>query len=240
MQDDAFLRYAVFYAPPEGSELARIGARWLGYDAARGEAVAAPDPEGLPAPRARLTRNARRYGFHATLKPPFRLAEGIGPDVLCAAVGALAQRMGPVRAPGLAVDGGLGFLALRPAPNAEGVRSEQGLNALAAACVTELDLLRAPLTAAETHRRRRAGLDMVEDAHLRNWGYPWVLDRFRFHITLSGALASTEIAQARPVLEALFAPALTPDFTLGEISVFGDPGDGAPFRLLRRFPLQGV
>ncbi|MGF1659042.1 MAG: DUF1045 domain-containing protein [Rubrimonas sp.] len=256
MRTTAYARYAVFYAPPQGSALARIGAEWLGADPETGDGVAAPEPPGLPAPRARLTREARRYGLHATLKPPFRLADGIDPDTLCEAVAALAERTPPVRAPGLRVDFGLGFLSLRPLgppdPEAEGEGGEKApdparqpvdppaLRALADACVTELDLLRAPLTGAETHRRRRAGLDMVEEAHLRNWGYPWVLDRFRFHITLTGPLASTEAAVAAPILQDLFAPGLEADFHIEEICVFGDPGDGATFRLLRRFPLQGV
>ena len=252
MRKTDWSRFAVFYAPPAGSALARIGAAWLGVDPETGAEVDAPEPPGLPVPRARLTREARRYGLHATLKPPFRLAEGIDPDTLCEAVRALADRRAPVRLPGLRVDFGLGFLSLRPLgphdpealPPVPGDSSRQppdppALRALAEACVTELDLLRAPLTGAELHRRRRAGLDMVEEAHLRNWGYPWVLDRFRFHVTLTGPLASTEAAAAAPVLEALFAPALAPDFEISEICVFGDPGDGAPFRLLRRFPLRG-
>lgn len=250
MAETAYARYALFYAPPAGSALARIGADWLGWDPETGTETAAPEPPGLPAPRARLTSEARRYGLHGTLKPPFRLAEGATPETLRTAVAALAARMPAVRAPGLRVDFGLGFLSLRPlgsadpadpaAPPEDPLADPPALRALADACVTELDLLRAPLTGAEIHRRRRAGLDMAEEANLRNWGYPYVLDRFRFHITLTGPLAAAEAAPAASALRALFAPALEPEFEIHEICLFGDPGDGAPFRLVRRFPLQGV
>lgn len=231
-----YQRYAVYYAPPDGSRLARLGAAWLGLDPVTGEAVAPSDlpsePLGaLPQPREALVRAARVYGFHGTLKAPFRLADGIDPETLDRAVAALAARQAPIAAPRLSVQSSLGFVALMPS------RPDKALNALAAACVTELDPLRAPLRPAELEKRRRAGLDMVEEANLRAWGYPYVLERFRFHITLTGQLPRSEAAKVGALLHEIFDPALETRFTVDSICVFGDPGEGLPFRLLKRYPL---
>lgn len=238
-QAPSYQRFAIYYAPPAGSPLAALGAAWLGYDADTGAAVDPRDLIGeavlgsLPMSHEALVRPARVYGFHATLKAPFRLGEGIDSETLDGAVAALAARTPPVTAPRLRVKSDLGFVALQPDGKAA------ALDALAASCVTGLDLLRAPLTAAELAKRRRNGLDTVEDAHLRNWGYPYVLDRFRFHVTLTSQLARLEARELAAVLDDLFSPALEQPFRVDELCLFGDPGEGRPFRLLKRYALTG-
>ncbi len=97
-----FRRYALFWAPPRGSALARFGASWLGWDAEAGELVPHPEVPRLPLPVAEITATPRRYGFHGTLKPPFRLAEGAnvaGLDAAAAAAGG-ADRAVPGAAAG--------------------------------------------------------------------------------------------------------------------------------------------
>lgn len=230
---EGYQRYAVYYAPPRDSLLARLGAAWFGRDDETGEPVTPAEPRGLPAPRDALTAAARRYGFHATLKAPFRLGDRMDCAELDEAVTALAAGAAPVAAPRLRVDADLGFVALRPRAKAP------ELDRLAAACVTELDLLRAPLSQEEVARRRRGGLDAQEEAHLRNWGYPFVLDRFKFHITLTGRLVHADADDACDALQALFTPALEDPFTVTELCLFGEPGEGEAFRLLKRYPLAG-
>lgn len=234
MADDlsGYERYAVYVAPRDGTALADAGARWLGRDAA-GAAVAPLDAAGLPAPRETLVRDARRYGFHATLKAPFRLAEDFRGADLDDAVAALARSRAPIVGPRLAVGALDGFVALTP------VADWPEIDDLAAACVTGLDLMRAPLSGPEIARRRRAGLDTVEDANLRTWGYPYVLARFRFHMTLTIRLSRVEAAQAVAALSRAFGPALDAPPVVEDLCLFGDPGGGAPLRLLRRHPLGG-
>lgn len=222
---EGYARYAVYWAPAAGSGLAREGARWLGWDPESGRESAA---EG-----GTLAAGPRRYGLHATLKPPFRLVEGARAADLDAAVGDLAASCAPVSTPGLAVDAGLGFVALRPQGPCPGI------DALADACVTRLDRFRAPPTAAEQARRRAAGLDARGEALLAQWGYPCVLDRFRFHLTLTGRVERDAAAAIRDALAARFGPHLQPRFEVAELCLFGDPGEGRPFRLLRRHALRG-
>ena len=71
-----FRRYAIYFAPRPRRALARFGAAWLGWDAEAGADRDGPELAGLPRPRAEIVATPRRYGFHATLKAPFRLARG--------------------------------------------------------------------------------------------------------------------------------------------------------------------
>ena len=223
-------RYAVYWAPRAGSDLARLGAAWLGRDAEADRPVARPD---LGVDLAAHTERPRRYGFHATLKPPFALAEGCDAAALDRAVAQLAASLAPVSAPGLALDTGLGFLALRPAGPAP------ALDALAARVVEALEPFRAPLASDEIARRRAHGLAPREEALLLRWGYPYVMEAFRFHLTLTGPVSGLEAHHLTTAARVHFAPAFAARLSVGELCLFADPGGGAPFRLLRRHPLGG-
>lgn len=227
-----FRRHAVFWAPPAGSPLARFGAAWLGWDAETGEPAPHPDMPGLPAPVSDITQTPRRYGFHGTLKPPFRLAEGTDLAALDRAVAALAAGHAPFAAPPLAPARIGSFVALVPSAEAP------DLAALAARAVTELDRFRAPAAEAELARRRAAGLSPRQEAQLRRWGYPYVLDEFRFHLTLTGALPPEAAGAVHHALAALTAPFCAGPMEVREICLFGEGGDGC-FRIVHRYTLTG-
>lgn len=218
-------RVACYYAPETGDPLWRAGARWLGRDAATGAEPAASAPD-LPD----LTTEPRGYGFHATLKPPMRLA---GPaTALQEAARALAAATAPFSLPALRVVDMKGFLALglaMPCPP---------LRALADACVMGLDPYRAPASAGELARRRRAGLSPAQEAHLLRWGYPYVLDAWIFHMTLTRRLAPAESVLVRPRAEAAFAGLLGPRLVTS-LCLFAQPAPGAPFVITARLPLRG-
>lgn len=225
-------RHAIYFAPPRESALAAFGAGWLGWDAERGVRCAGDPPAGLPRPRDELVERPRRYGFHATLKAPFRLAEGRTVAALDAALaGIAAGQAGFALRLALAAPGG--FLALVPEEVPEALR------ALERACVTGVDAFRAPPEAGETLRRRMAGLDAVEEENLRRWGYPYVLERFRFHMTLTGPLDAGVRVVVREVLEPVLAPLLAAPVPVAEVCRFAEAADGC-FRLVRRFPLGGA
>jgi putative phosphonate metabolism protein len=222
-------RYAVYYAPEPGSALARFGAAWLGRDAETGRPAGPLEPPGLPRPAAELTGPPRRYGFHGTLKAPFRLAEGAAPARLTAALAGLARETPAFTLPRLELRALGDFLALVPSAPCP------PLGALAAACVTRLDGFRAPMPPVE-HARRAAGLGPVEAAHLARWGYPFVLDAFRFHLTLSGPLPPEERAATATALAPVLAPILAEDQPFRDMCLFGEGPDGR-FRILERHPL---
>ena len=99
--------------------------------------------------------------------------------------------------------------------------------------MTVFDRFRAPLDAAEAARRRRAGLNCREEALLLRWGYPFVMDAFRFHLTLTSRLDEAGLAQERAFAEAMLNGVAAPLF-VDAVTVMVEPAAGAPFRVLRR------
>ncbi|WP_371055283.1 DUF1045 domain-containing protein [Rhodosalinus sp. K401] len=223
-------RYAIYFTP-EGA-LAERGAAWLGWDAAAGAARAHPGLSGLPRPVDEITARPRAYGFHATLKPPFRLAAGCSEADLGAALEAFAAGRPAVVLDGLEVARLGRFLALRPAGDAA------ALSALAAAVVEGLDPFRAPPADDEIARRRAARLTPRQEALLARWGYPYVMEEFRFHMTLTGPLGPDELAQTETVLARHFAPVLPAPFVADAVTLLAED-DAGRFHHLHRYTLTG-
>ena len=227
-------RYAVYFAPDPGSALAGAGAEWLGYDVAAGASVLQPRLSGISAVRLHaITEEPRRYGFHATLKPPFALAEGTDAGELDEAVAALANGVPAFVAPKLRLVCFSGFWALMLS------ESCPAMDRLAAVCVSELDRFRAPPSTAELARRRSAGLTRDQDALLEHWGYPYVMQEFRFHMTLTARLDPEESAAVGVQLAPIVEPLCQNLLAVEAISLFHQRGPDAPFRLVHRYPLAG-
>lgn len=223
-----FHRFAVYFVPPPGA-LAEFGAAWLGRDLRRG--AAAPQPRLAGLDLAALTAAPRRYGFHATLKAPFRPLAGVDGRALVAGLRQVARGMAPVRLSGglrLAQPGG--FLALAPA------QDSAELQALAARLVRGMDPFRAPLTPEDRARRRPETLTPRQRAHLDRWGYPWIFADFRFHMTLTGP-----VADPAPVIAALtpqLPTDLDDDLTIAQVSLVGEDAAGL-FHWIADAPLRG-
>lgn len=224
-------RYAIYYAPEQGA-FADFTARWLGWDAAGGRAAAHPVVPGLPQPVDVLTATPRKYGFHGTIKPPFHLAPGTDAAGLREAVAALAARLAPVTLPGLQLVDLHGFVALVPQGDTAALAS------LAADVVMTLDPFRAPPSDQEIARRRPEALSDRQRALLADWGYPYVLDQFQFHLTLTGALPPADSAAVLTALRPQLEPLLPQPFALADLALFGQGPDGM-FRILHRYPLLG-
>lgn len=226
-----FSRYAIYYAPPPKAEWARFATGWLGWDMQAGQGAGHPHLPDLPMPLADITRSPRKYGLHATLKPPFRLADGMSQDNLETACADLCRTLGPLTLEPLRLTRLGRFLALCPP-------ASLGLSELAAACVRDLDRLRAPPSQAELDRRRAANLTSRQEANLIAWGYPHVLEDFRFHVTLTGRLAKPDLSAVQKVLQRNLTPLLPTSFTVSDLALTGEDADGR-FHLVRRFQLSG-
>jgi Protein of unknown function (DUF1045) len=224
-------RHAVYLAPAPDHPLWQAGSRWLGRDARLGQPVTPPARHGTASPW--------RYGFHATLKAPLRLAEGRTPADWVAAVRALARQCQPFRMPALRVAVLDDFLALLPATPGP---TAAPLQALADACVTRLDTWRAPLSDAEHTRQRRAGLSPRQHEHVDRWGYAHVMEDWRPHFTLSDSLGHDNAPDSRratlqQAAEQHFAAALAAPWVCDAICLYAEPAPGAPFQLTHRLPL---
>lgn len=226
-----FKRYGIYYAPEAGA-LAEFGASWLGWDAEEGQDVEHPDIGIAREQVARITATPRKYGLHGTIKPPFRLAEGCDEAGLRAALGAYCAERAPVELAGLGLASLGSFLALK----CEG--DQGGLAALAFDTVRNLEPFRAPLSETELARRRQADLTSRQEELLEAWGYPYVDDEFRFHVTLSGPLRLGELARLQKLLGKAIEPLLPRPFVLRELCLFGEDMQGR-FHLIERFPLMG-
>ena len=226
------MRYAIYYTPRQDEKLARIAANWLGRD----PFGAAPRPveavgDLSAAEVAYHTASARRYGFHATLKAPFRLAADETEASLSAALDAFAEATPPVVIPRLVLGQIDGFFALVPETQFA------LLNAFAGEVVRAFDPFRAPLTEAEIERRSPDSLKPDEFRNLCQWGYPYVFDTFRFHMTLSGRVGPQESPRLRAAIDGLFADVLRQPVPVDALTLFVESEPGAPFMVLSHHAL---
>jgi putative phosphonate metabolism protein len=222
-------RYALYYAPARASAWWSAGCAWLGRDPESGDELTPPQPAALTAPLTDLTATPRRYGWHATLIPPFRLAAGVTPPHLAEAAQAwAADQVGfmlPVSPAALGH-----FVALRPAHEPGAARTRE----LAARALKTLAGLRAPPSDDELERRLRARLSERQRALTQEWAYPFVLDEFRFHMTLSDPVAEAD----QTVLIAWWREATSRlgPLAIDGAAIFVEPAPGEDFRLWRRLP----
>lgn len=224
-------RFALYYAPPRESAWWQAGCAWLGRDPETGDTLAPPPwLTGLPEPLEALTVAPRRYGWHGTLVPPFRLAPGVTLTALLAAAQLWAQ--GQARFDANVEAALLGrFVALRPADDA----GETALRELAANALRALGSLRAAQTSAELAKRLDGPLTPRQRAYVEAWGYPYVFEEFRFHMTLSDSLNDAQTcAQLVDAWNTQMRDARA--LPVEGAALFVEPEPGAPFVLWRRLP----
>lgn len=227
-------RYAIYFAPDADTVLHRFGSVWLGRDAISGEELPQPALDGFDAAAQKeLTATACGYGFHATLKPPFHLKAGTTiEDLLDEAVRFSSTR--EAFEISLVLRDLSGFLALMQKD------SKAAMRELAADCVRHFDPFRALPGEAELEKRRASGLSGQQEMMLQRWGYPYVMNEFRFHMTLSKRIRDDAEREAliREVLKH-GAEAMATPVSIDAISVFRQENRKAPFLRLERFPFGG-
>ena len=231
------LRYAVYLAPPPESALWRFGSAVVGRDAASGEARPGFTPAGFDAAAWRdMTTEPRRYGFHATIKAPFRLAEDPSLSDLSTALAELARQSAALRRrPARRLDPRArrrgAFVALTPpAPSPEIAWLEERV-------VRGLDSFRAPLNDAERARRDPTQLTARQRETFERWGYPYALADFRLHFTLTNAVDDSE--RIAETLAREFAGRVAdPELFVDALALFVQKPNGE-FVVDQRFPLGG-
>jgi hypothetical protein len=227
------MRYGIYYVPARDTPLAEFGSAILGYDLERGAERERLNVPGLAEGQlARLTGRARRYGFHATLRAPFALPAGRSRiDVLKFAAD-VADRCHPVEISGLEVAMLGRFAALTPQ------RACPELNALAAAFVEGLDLLRA-IEARDAAKWPPAKLSNRQTELLNAWGYPYVFDQYRFHMTLTDPIPAQLAGTIHDALRRAAADIVGKPLTIDAVAVVEETEPTAPFRAIARLRLRG-
>jgi putative phosphonate metabolism protein len=193
-------RYAVYFVPAPSSELYRFGAAALRYDCYTGVDVAPLfDAAVSPADWTELTREPRTYGFHATLKAPFRLRPEYHESDLLDSFRTFVSVTHHLPTIMPSIDVLESFIAIVP------VEANPELDALAAACVQAFDPFRAPMTDEERVRRVGPGLTPRQTQNIDRWGYPYVFEDFRFHMTLTGRIQPDRRAAILSLLQEQFS-----------------------------------
>jgi putative phosphonate metabolism protein len=222
-------RYAIYFSPAEDTPLLRLGNEWLGRDPATDTSLTPNLPDEIAESEwSRVTETAARYGFHATLKPPFQLADGVTLSDLRQALMAFVERQSAIVVPPLTVGIVGSFLALTLS------QESSVFSDLAADCVREFDLFRAPASELEITKRMHGSLTERERENLLRWGYPYVLDTWKFHMTLTCSLEKNSLELFRKHLSLRFAEVCKASLRIDAISLFEEPGLGMPFRMLER------
>lgn len=224
-----FRRYAIYHLP--GGRLGQFGSAWLGWDARTGSPLPRPAVADLPDEAETLTAVPMRYGFHATLKAPFRLAQGHSVADLLRRTELVCDHLAPF-ALELELSTDWGFVALRPR------HQPPALMALEQAVVTRLDDLRTALTAEERDRRRPEALPDKARQHLDHWGYPFVLELFRYHLTLSNGLPAVQAGKLRQALQPALAPLIALAMPVTSVALMGEDATGR-FHMIRDIALRG-
>ena len=215
-----FERYGIYYTFDEA--IGETGAKWLGWDIARARAHAAED----------YTKRPCKYGFHATVKAPFHLADGKTEADLQHAFNTLCATVSPVTPGALQLKSIGRFLALTIKGD------DTALKSLASTVVRNMDVLRAPLTNDAIARRMKSRLSDAQIANLHRWGYPYVMDNYQFHVTLTGPVKEPQSEEVHAKATRVFTPLLHTSFALAHLTLVGERADGH-FVQITRLPLTG-
>lgn len=223
-------RFAIYFAPSETGLLWERAARWLGRDASSGDFFDGP-VAGIERGRLlNLTQSANRYGFHATIKAPMALVEGASEADLRTRLAAFAGQHQPVDLGTVRLASLDGFLALL-------VDENEALQDFAAHVVESFEELRAPMTIKDRAARASKGLSDRQLELLDGYGYPYVFEEFRFHMTLSDRLSAEDAHDVAQAASTWFGPVLDQPLLLDRLSLFHEADAGKPFRRVADFKL---
>lgn len=228
MTQDVPPRYAIYFTPDPGSPLARFGASVIGYDSdSRTDVPRMALDAVLPAELISATQAPRRYGFHATLVAPFYL-NGLSEEALRIGIDEFTAQAAPALLGALEVNTLGGFIALTPCEECPAV------NGLAALCVAFFDRYRAPLSADDLRRRNSSELSERQRRNLECWGYPYVFDDFRFHMTLTGRLAPEDRPRFHDALANAFRSVADESHLIETVSLMRQRDPESKFEVIAR------
>lgn len=231
---DQTARFAIYYSPEAHTPLWELGTGWIGRDALLDAPVAPRHKVAVSElERQALTYTPAHYGLHATLKAPFELNPGTSYEELGAGLSSFAAQYRRFEMPPLTLKNMDDFVALVPE------KPSDRLNSLAHACVEEFDQFRMPLSQQELSYRQGTPLTRQQHELLLQWGYPYVMEAFRFHITLTNRTYRNQCDKVIDGLSEDVDKLNRSGVEFDGICLFYQADRRQPFTLLERFSFAG-
>ncbi|MFP5076818.1 DUF1045 domain-containing protein [Rhizobium sp. YIM 134829] len=226
------MRYAICFTPPIHDPLSIAAAEWLGRNVYSDVLCEQPAVAGLShQDLAFHTAVPRRYGFHAAIKAPFALADGMSEGQLLNQLMRFTSDLSPFEMADVEIAWLGDFFGLAAArPCAE-------MAHLAASVVQAFDAFRAPLREEELERLDLDKLTAPQFSNLHRWGDPHVMDEFRFHMALSGPVPVAIRQRIEEGLRLQIGPHLGKPLDIRSLALFVEPERGAPLRVHSQHPL---
>jgi len=222
-------RYAIYFAPSNSSALARYG-----HTVLQREPLANDHPIRLA-----VTHKASHYGFHATLKAPMELAAGCTERQFLQAVEDFSATQRCIELQGLAPCVLDGFHALTLPRTDDAVSAAQKVSEFAGSIVTSFEPFRAPLSEFDRARRKPELLSPSQRQYLEEYGYPYVLRAFRFHMTLSNRIGDAQDSTSyHEWLSEFYTRTVTETPLLDSLAVFHQPNRDAAFTRIATFAVN--
>ena len=229
-----YKRYAIYYAPIENPELDLFGKCWLGWDPYKGEETTKSDLSKLPSFKkfSSLVLTPKQYGFHGTIKAPFKLKNEYTYNDLENKVREISKQIHSFYFDQLIIKKLGNFIGLIPTNNLK-------VNAVSNKFVEELDYLRDELSENEIKKRKPHKLTSNQKQMLFKWGYPYVFDEFKFHLTLTSKLNVVEIDDVLRSLQNILKQVNLNKISFNNICIFGQKSD-EKFYFVQRFNFNNL
>ena len=229
-----YKRYAIYYVPSENSELDLFGKCWLGWDPYKGVETTKSDLSKLPSFKkfSSLVLTPKQYGFHGTIKAPFRLKNEYTYNDLENKVREISKQIHSFYFDQLIIKKLGNFIGLIPTNNLK-------INAVSNKFVEELDYLRDELSESEIKKRKPHKLTSNQKQMLFKWGYPYVFNEFKFHLTLTSKLNVVEIDEVFRSLQNILKQVNLNKISFNNICIFGQKND-EKFYFVKRFNFNNL
>ena len=234
-----YKRVAIYFLPKKNSSLENFGKNLLGRDINKKKKISLTRRQKYFINRGftyfdelkDYCEQPAKYGFHATLKAPFRLKRNVKTKNFYDVISHIAAQHSRFKIKGLKIvySKKFTFITSRK-PNKLLINLENDL-------VKHLDTFRAELNKTEIKKRIPDSLTFKQNKYLKEWGYPFVFDQFKFHMTLMNQNNNKLSNKQKLELEKLIYKISNNVIEFNEISLLGENKNGY-FEEIKRFKLN--
>ena len=234
-----YSRYAIYYAPPKESSLEEFGRYWFGWDPLNAKLINNKhrinylNRFGIKN-LINIDKNVlipKKYGFHGTLIPPFKLNKNYSTNTLFKKTEEIAKKFKKFKFYKFKLKKMNNFYAF--VQN----KKNNNINKLSNRLVRELFKFRSPLSKKEIDRRNPSKLSKLQLNILYKWGYPYIMSEFNFHMTLASEVTGNKLYFELKKIEKNKEIILNEINNFDKIYIFGENQKGM-FENLENFSLS--